>query len=156
MTSVHLAASRTYPATVEHAFDVVLPMPLPELFRHRYGPLPPIRSAEGFTEPWGTVGQTRRITLSDGGTLLETLTHVERPSGFGYRVDSITGAMKPLVASIEGSWSFAPAGTGVRVTWAWDVEPASTVAGYLMPVFGRLWRGYARQALENLEEPLLA
>jgi hypothetical protein len=35
------------------------------------------------------------------------------------------------------------------------VEPASSVSGYLMPVFGKLWAGYARQALENLEDLLL-
>ena len=112
MNSVHLAASRTFPATVEHAFDMVLTMPLPELFRHRYGPLPPIRSAEDFTEPWGTVGQTRRITLSDGGTMLEALT---TSSAAGLRLPhraAITGALKPLVTSIEGAWSFEPPALG--------------------------------------------
>jgi hypothetical protein len=153
--ATHLEASRTYPVSVEQAFDAVLPMPLPELFRHRYGPLPPIRSTSGFTEPWGTVGQARTITLSDGGTMREELTTVDRPSRFTYRISEVTGAMKPLVTGLDGGWAFEPAGTGVRVTWTWDVHPASTAAGYLMPVFGRLWRGYARQALENLEGALL-
>ena len=151
----HLTASRAYPVPVEQAFDAVLSTPLPELFRHRYGPLPPIRSVTGFTEPWATAGQTRRITLSDGGTLLESLTEVARPTRFAYRISEITGALKPMVGGIDGAWSFEPAGTGVRVTWTWDVEPASTASGYLMPVFGKLWDGYARQALENLEGLLL-
>ncbi len=63
--------------------------------------------------------------------------------------------MKPLVGGIEGAWSFEAVGTGTRVTWSWEVEPASSASGYLMPVFGRLWAGYARQALENLEDLLL-
>jgi hypothetical protein len=63
--------------------------------------------------------------------------------------------MKPLVGGIDGAWSFEAVGTGTRVTWSWELEPASAVAGYLMPVFGKLWAGYARQALENLEDLLL-
>ena len=153
--TVHLEASRAYPVEVGQAFDRTMTQPLPELFSRRYGPLPPIRAVTGFTEPWSTVGQTRTIHLSDGGTLLEELTVVDRPARFGYRISEITGAMKPLVGGFEGAWSFEAVGTGTRVTWTWDVEPASTASGYLMPVFGRLWAGYARQALENLEGLLL-
>ncbi|MET1058073.1 MAG: SRPBCC family protein [Nocardioides sp.] len=155
MTAVHLSASRAYPVPLEQAFDAVLPMPLPDLFRHRYGPLPPIKAVTGFTDPWSEVGQARTIHLADGGTMVEELTAVDRPVRFAYRISDIAGAMKPLVGGIDGAWSFEAVGTGTRVTWSWDVYPASTVSGYLMPVFGRLWGGYARQALENLEDLLL-
>ena len=153
--TAHLEASRAYPVEVGHAFDRTIVHPLPDLFRRRYGPLPPIKAVTGFTEPWSTVGQTRTIHLADGGTMLEELTMVDRPSCFAYRISDITGAMKPLIGGIEGSWSFEAVGTGTRVTWAWEVEPASTVSGHLMPVFGKLWAGYARQVLENLEDLLL-
>ena len=153
--TVHLEASRAYPVGVEHAFDRTIVQPLPELFCRRYGPLPPIRAVTGFTEPWSTVGQTRTIHLADGGTMLEELTAVDRPGVFGYRISEIAGAMKPLIGGIDGAWSFEAVGTGTRITWSWEVEPASAVSGRLMPVFGRLWSGYARQALENLEELLL-
>ena len=146
--TVHLEASRAYPVEVEQAFDRTIGHPLPDLFRRRYGPLPPIKAVSGFTEPWSTVGQTRTIHLADGGAMMEELTAVERPGLFAYRISDITGAMK-------GAWSLAAVGTGTRVTWSWEVEPASTASGYLMPVFGRLWAGYARQALENLEDLLL-
>ena len=154
MSPLRLEASRSYPCSVEHAYDTTVVHPLPHLFRHRYGLLPPIKAVTG-PEPWGTVGQSRRIVLSDGGTLRETLTIVDRPSVFGYRIDEITGALKPLAAQVDGAWRFTPVGTGCRVTWAWTVHPASPVAGRMMPVLGWLWRGYARQALENLEGILL-
>jgi len=153
--TVHLEASRAYPVEVGHAFDRTMGQPLPDLFRRRYGPLPPIKAVTGFTEPWSTVGQTRTIHLADGGTMLEELTSVERPGRFAYRISQIAGAMKPLIGGIEGAWSFEAAGTGTRITWSWEVEPASSTSAYLMPVFGRLWAGYARQALENLEDLLL-
>ncbi len=79
--TAHLEASRAYPVEVGHAFDRTIVHPLPELFRRRYGPLPPIKAVTGFTEPWSTVGQTRTIHLADGGTMLEELTAVDRPVG---------------------------------------------------------------------------
>lgn len=155
MTPLHIEQSRTFPASVEQAFDAVLPAALPEIFSRRYGPLPPIRSVRDQAGVWGTVGQSRTIVLSDGGTMREELTLVRRPDAFGYRITGITGLMKPLVSAVGGRWTFTPAGTGVRVTWAWSVHPASSMSSLAMPAFGRLWRGYARQALEQVEQLLL-
>jgi hypothetical protein len=152
---VHLERSRAFPVSLEHAFDVVLPTPLPGIFSRRYGALPPICEVRDQDGEWGTVGQTRTIVLADGGTMRETLTHVERPGRFGYVISDITGAMKLLGRSIEGLWTFDQVGTGVRITWSWVLEPASAPAGLAMPVFARLWQGYARQAMEEIETVLL-
>src|SRR6478609_924922 len=111
-----LQASRTYPVPVERAFDVLLPTPLTELFHRRYAALPPIREVRDQDGEWGTVGQTRTIVLADRGTMRETLTSVERPHSFGYRISDISGPMKPLAAAVDGLWTFEPAGTGVRIT----------------------------------------
>ena len=100
--TAHLEASRAYPVEIGHAFDRTIAHPLPDLFRRRYGPLPPIKAVTGFTEPWSTVGQTRTIHLADGGTMLEELTEVDRPRRFAYRISEIAGAMKPLVARPRG------------------------------------------------------
>lgn len=86
----------------------------------------------------------------------ETLVSVERPASFGYRIDQLHGPMRPLASSIDGLWAFEKAGTGVRITWAWTVRPSSTATSLLMPAFGRMWQGYARQALEELEGLLLS
>jgi hypothetical protein len=154
--ALELSSSRTYPVPVERAFDVVLTTPLPELFSRRYAALPPIREVRDQDGAWGTVGQTRTIVLADRGTMRETLTAVERPGSFSYRISDISGPMKPLASSVEGTWTLDPAGTGVRITWAWRVHPSSAAAGLLMPAFGRMWQGYARQALGELERILLA
>lgn len=147
--------ARTFPVSVEQAFNYVLPMPLERIFERRFGPLPPIRGVEGQEGVWGTVGQSRTIKLSDGGTMREELTKVDAPREFGYRITDLTGPMKPLAASVEGRWAFEAAGTGVRITWGWTVHPASSVAELAMPLFGWLWRGYARQSMESLETRLL-
>ena len=111
-----LSYSRTYPSGVAKAFDLVLPMALPELFSRRYGPIPPIREVRDQAGAWGSggVGQTRTIVLADGGTMRETLVELERPGAFGYTIGDITGPLKPLARSFVGRWAFEPAGTGVR------------------------------------------
>jgi hypothetical protein len=156
MTSpVEVSASRTFPVPVEHAFDVVLPAPLEKVFARRFLALPPVRGVRGQEGSWGTVGQTRTILLADGGTMREELTTVDRPREFGYTLGEITGIMKALVSSATGRWSFEAAGTGVRITWAWTLVPASELGALSMPAFSWMWRGYARQALDGLEPLLL-
>ncbi len=157
--TLRLEQSRAYPVAVEDAYRTVLAAPLETVFARRYGVLPPVRAVteqDGAPDrPWGAVGQSRLIRLADGGTMRERLTTVEPGREFGYVISDVTGAMRALVASVDGSWAFAPAGTGVRVTWSWTLHPASTAAGYALPAFGLMWRGYARQALEGLEGLLL-
>ncbi|MGI8678197.1 MAG: SRPBCC family protein [Jatrophihabitans sp.] len=152
---VILRSSRTYPVPLEQAFDLVLPAALERFFTRRYGPIPPIKGVEGQQGLWGTVGQTRTVRLADGGSMREELVSVDRPNSFGYRLTDLTGPLKPLASSVEGLWSFAPAGSGVRISWQWTVHPVSRLGALALPVFGRFWHGYARQALEQLETLLL-
>ncbi|MFC6046211.1 SRPBCC family protein [Nocardioides hankookensis] len=153
--ALRLSRSRTFPVGVARAFDAVLPLPLPQLFDRRYAALPAIREVRDQDGEWGTVGQTRTIVLADRSTMRETLVSVERPASFGYRIDQVHGPLRPLAASIDGLWAFEKAGTGVRITWSWTVHPSSTATSLLMPALGRMWQGYARQALERLEELLV-
>ena len=132
--------SRSIPVEVDKAFGEVLVAPLPRIFSRRFGPLPPIREVRDQTGDWRSAGQTRTIVTSDGGTMREELTLVERSHRFGYEITGITGPMKPLIASVDGEWSFEPVGTGVRITWTWVLHPASGAAALAMPVFARLWR----------------
>jgi len=155
-TPLHLEASRAIPVEVEAAFDQVLPHPLTELMSRRYGLLPPIREVRHQRGRWGEVGQTRTIVLTDGGTMHEELTEVVRPDHFSYRLTQITGALAPLVGEVEGQWSFAPAGTGVRVTWSWTLHPRTPYAARILAPVGRMWRGYARQSLEQISDVLVA
>ncbi|MGZ4450157.1 MAG: SRPBCC family protein, partial [Nocardioides sp.] len=71
--TLEVSHTRTLPVPVERAFDGVLPLPLPQLFRRRYLAIPPIVRVEQDGE-WGTVGQRRTIHTSDGGSMVETLT----------------------------------------------------------------------------------
>jgi hypothetical protein len=147
-----MAASRIVPTEVETTFGRVLPMPLEDLFTRWRGPIPPIRSTSG-PDAWQTPGQRRTVNLVGPGWMTETLTLVDPPHSFSYRLDDIHGPMRALVAEVHGRWSFAPVAGGTTITWSWDVT-ARPRTRWLLPTFARFWRGYADQALGRIEEAL--
>jgi len=151
---LHVSYSRAYPVSLDDAFSHTLVLPLDQLFCRRFGPLPPIASTtqDGV---WSTAGQVRTIHTADGGSMREQLVEVDRPNSFSYELSEVTGPMKPLASRVEGRWTFEEVGTGARVTWSWTVHPASKLSGLILPIFGKLWTGYARRSFETLEQLLL-
>lgn len=150
-----LARSRTYPFPVEAAFDFTLLAPLTALFSRWYGPLPPVTSVDG-PERWGTPGLARTVHTAEGSKMYEEMLTVERPREFTYRLSKITGGLRHLASSVDGAWRFERVGTGTRVEWSWIIHPASALAGMVLPVVGWCWQGYARQALDQLEQLMVA
>ncbi len=147
--------SRTIPLGQEDVFRDMVPMPLPELFRRWYGPIPPIKEVRGQTGDWDSVGQSRTVVLVGGGSMLEQLTQFDPPHSFGYTLSDIKGPLSPLVGRVDGVWMFEPIGSGTNVTWRWTIHPRSGLTAPLLPVFGKLWKGYARQSLEELSKQLV-
>lgn len=148
--------SRAIPVSPQDAFAKTLPIPLPTLFAHWYGPIPPIKAVHGQVGEWATAGQTRDVTLVGGGGMRETLTNVDPPNSFSYTLADVRGAMAPLIDHVEGEWIFTPHGTGTKVTWRWTLHPKSALSARALPVFALIWRGYAKQALETLSDQLLS
>ncbi|MCG5431103.1 hypothetical protein LV457_02195 [Mycobacterium sp. MYCO198283] len=62
--------------------------------------------------------------------------------------------MAALIARVDGEWRFDTADSGTRVTWQWSIHPRNAAARLAMPVFVRLWRGFARQSLPELGRQL--
>lgn len=148
--------SRTIPIGREDVFRDMVPMPLPELFRRWYGPIPPIKETRDQTGNWDAVGQSRTVVLVGGGSMREQLTRFDPPHSFSYSLSDVRGPLSPLVKHVEGEWVFAPAGSGTTVTWRWTIHSRSGLTAPLLPVFGRLWKGYARQSLAELSRQLVA
>lgn len=142
--------SRTYPSSVEHTYDAVLAMPLEQMFNRRHGPIPRVRGTVRDQPGWDAVGDARTIQLADGGALHETLTRADRPDAFGYELTDIRGPMKPLAARIEGLFAFEPDGGGTRVTWSWAIYPKFFGSRAILPVFARIWQGWARKAFDQI------
>lgn len=135
------------------AFRGTLPVALPEICRHWYGPIPPIKEVRNQTGEWYAAGQSRTLILTGGGSLHEELTSVDAPRSFGYRLVDIKGPMALLVGRVAGAWIFTPVDSvdnSTEVTWRWTIHPKSPLAAPALPVFGMLWKGYARGVLRNL------
>lgn len=147
--------SRTIPMGQADVFSDMVPMPLPELFSKWYGPIPPIKETRGQTGDWDAVGQSRTVVLVGGGSMREELTHFDAPNSFGYTLSEVKGPLSPLVDHVEGVWTFEAIGNGTTVTWRWTIHPRSALAAPLLPVFGWLWKGYARQSLAELSRQLV-
>ena len=155
MATTTVEQSRAIPIELQRAFDVTLSMPLTALFSRRYGLLPPVKEIRGQDGVWGQVGQSRTVVTTDGGMMRELLTEVDAPHSFSYLLSDISGPMRPIVDSIDGTWEFATLGTGTLITWRWTLHPKG-LGAYVMRPIASMWRGYARQALELLSEQLLA
>lgn len=143
--------SRAIPVNAQSAFTAALGIPLPTLLPRRYGPFPPIRTVRGQAR-WAQVGDSRTIVPAGGGSMLETLTGVDGPGSFSYAVTEIKGPMALLVDHIDGQWSFTPLGAGTQASWQWTLHPTSALTAPVVALLGRLWHGYARQALASLAD----
>jgi polyketide cyclase/dehydrase/lipid transport protein len=148
--------SRSIPVAREALFSDMVPMPLPALFKRWYGPIPPIKEVRDQSGDWDTVGQSRTIFLTGGGSMRERLTSYDAPTSFGYTLSDIKGPMAPLVSGVDGLWTFEQAGVETTVTWRWTIHPRSALTAPVLPVFGKLWKGYTRQSLAELERQLVS
>jgi hypothetical protein len=148
--SLVVEESLVIPVPAEQAFHRTLPAPLPEIFRRWHGPFPPVKEVREQTGAWDSAGQTRTVLLVGGGSTREELTSVDPPQAFGYRLTNVTGPIALLVDHVLGEWIFTPAAGGTEVTWRWDIHSKSPLTSWALPLFGRMWKGYARQALRDL------
>jgi hypothetical protein len=147
--------SRTIPMGQADVFRDMVPMPLPELFSKWYGPIPPIKETRDQTGDWDAVGQSRTVVLVGGGSMREKLTQFDAPHSFGYTLSDVKGPLSPLVDHVDGVWLFEPIGNGTTVTWRRTIHQRSALTAPLLPVFGWLWKGYARQSLAELSRQLV-
>ena len=147
--------SRTIPMGQQDVFRDMVPMPLPDLFRKWYGPIPPIKAVRNQSGDWDAVGQSRTEVLVGGGSMREQLTTYDPPHSFGYTLSDVKGPLSPLVGRVDGEWIFETIASGTNVTWRWTIHPRSGLTAPLLPVFGKLWKGYARQSLEELAKQLV-
>src|SRR5277367_2694712 len=147
--SLNVEQSRVIPVPVGEAFHGTLPMPLPDLFKRWHGPIPPIKEVRDQTGAWDAAGQTRTVRLAGGGSMREELTSVDPPRSFGYLLTKITGPMALLVDHVAGEWIFTPAPGGTEITWRWDIHSKSPLTSWALPLFARMWKGYARQVLAD-------
>lgn len=144
ITSVRVSID---PAT---AFARIAAIDLPRAFVG-YGPLPAVIGIEG-TSVWQSVGQRRTLRLADGSSAVETLTSIETPSQFAYRVDRYSSILRLLVDHAQAQWRFvddADSG-GCQMIWQYRYVPRHWLAAPLVWLITHtLWRGYMRRSIDR-------
>jgi Polyketide cyclase / dehydrase and lipid transport len=149
-SSLAVEQSRLIPVGLDEAFAGTLPLPLEKVFNRWYGPIGPVKEVRDQTGQWDTPGQTRMVMLSPAGSMHEELISLDPPHSFGYALTGITGPLGLLVGRADGQWVFTASGTATTVTWRWNIHARSALTAPLLPVLGRVWKGYARRSLETL------
>lgn len=124
---------------------------LPDFVRP-LGLLPGVARVEGASD-WRTPGEKRRLTLTDGSSLNEELTGLDRNRRFAYRATAFTGPFGALVAEGNGEWRFeAVAPQRTRLVWTYAFTPKSAFSAPLVSAIASiLWPRYMRATLERLK-----
>ena len=84
----------------------------PTEFYPRFGPLPAVVEVVGQPAAWDLAGYTRTLRLSDGGSVVETITDSAPGEFFAYDLSQFTGILGRFVSGGRAEWTFTPAGDG--------------------------------------------
>ncbi|MGC1469378.1 MAG: SRPBCC family protein [Sphingorhabdus sp.] len=111
--------TRTIERPITEVFDHVMNVDLTRIF--------PSLASTSMPTGFHTVGQQRTNILRNGTQLTETLTIVERPHRFGYRMfDFSSPTLSDNLSHIEGGWVFVDNGNGTTsIEWIYAFVPKS-------------------------------
>src|SRR6188768_2015376 len=90
---------------IQWAWDVITPID-PARFFPKHGVIPATVAVREQSGPWNVVGQSRRLHLADGGSVVEHITDVSEPHYFAYELTEFQKLFKLLIDHARGEWTF--------------------------------------------------
>jgi hypothetical protein len=121
---------------------------------HPKGLIPGVNTLAGQIGPWSAAGQTRKLTLTDGSTAVETLLALD-PDGYRYRISDFSGLFKFIVKDANARFSVAPRGEGSVLTWSYEFTPKGALASAILSfLVDSQWNGFMDAALERLKDDI--
>lgn len=144
---IAVTVARSVNASSAHAFDTIVPIDLPSVFKG-FGPLPAVAGTQDQVGNWDTVGQSRRVNLSDGSHATEQIDEYARPDRFGYTVGPFSGIVGKLVDRAEGEWRFSEQADGAQIEWTYTWFARRGAKPLIWPLT-LLWRRYADRVLAD-------
>jgi hypothetical protein len=96
---------------------------------------------------WDTVGRTRRLELSDGGHVIETITDTENPGLFGYELSDFQKLFGALVTGARSEWRFTAVDGGTRIQWTYTFFGKPGRGWIVGIIVSTLWGPYMRRVL---------
>jgi hypothetical protein len=146
--------SRTASATVElvargsgmRSWNTAVQTP-PTVFYPRAGLLPGVVGVRHQPPTWDVLGHSRTLDLSDGGSVVETITRSEPGSAFAYDLTAFRGVFGMLVADARAEWSFEARGSRCSIRWTYTFRARPGRGWIVRAVVASLWRPYMRRVL---------
>ncbi len=138
-----------------------MPLPLAEAYDRvtkvdqtktypRYGPLPAVVGKHDQAGDWDAVGDSHRLTLSDGGHVIETIVLADAPHHLAYELTDFQKLFGKLVRNARTDWRFAAAPGGTSVDWQYEFH-ALPGRGWLVGLIqGLFWAPYMRKVLPGI------
>lgn len=122
-------------------------------FYPKFGPLPAVASVVDQTGTWDTPGRSRRLELSDGGSVVETITDAISPTYFAYELTQFQKLFGVLVDHARAEWTFGSVNGGTRIRWTytffarpgWGWAVRLIVRAFWVPYMARVLPPIARE-----------
>lgn len=119
------------------------------------GPIPGITGQENLNGSPTRTGTRRRVFMTDRSVVEEEVLAFERPKVHEYRwTNEPAFPFSLLVATGHATWTFAPVGSGTRVTWHYEFGLTSPLAYPGMLVIRAFFRRWMQQALDGVKTAL--
>jgi hypothetical protein len=146
MTGTSAKADSVAQATQPRAFDIVSSVD-PTRFYPKHGPLPAVVGVRDQTGSWDTTGRTRTLLLSDGGSVVETITDAASPTYFAYELSDFRRLFGKLVRGARAEWRFESVAGGTRVHWKYTFFPLRRVGWVVGAIVFVFWAPYMKRVL---------
>jgi uncharacterized protein YndB with AHSA1/START domain len=152
---LHTAATVSIDKPIEEVFDFAVDVAnMPRLMQ----PLPPIPGVAGselIDARELRTGVKRRVTMTDGSTVLEEVLDLTRPHRHRYRwLDKPAFPFSLLVRGAEARWTFAERAGQTAVEWHYSFELTSFLAYPAAQLVVLAMRRWMAQALGSLRDNL--
>ena len=136
-------------ASPERTWDIAT-MQTPVGLYPKAGLLPAVVEVRDQTGDWDRAGQTRQLMLSDGGSVIEHTTNVDRLEFFAYNLTDFQKIFGVMVASARAEWTFTQAPNGTLIRWRYTFH---STPGYGLPlaaIIKFLWAPYMARVLPGI------
>lgn len=137
------------PASPAQTFAIMTPVD-PSRFYPRFRVIPATVAVRDQTGAWDAEGQSRQLMLSDGGSVVETLTSVQAPHRFVYELTDFRGVFGALVDHARAEWLFTAEEQGTRVRWTYTFFAKPGRGLVVAAIVRAFWGPYMRTVLPGI------
>ena len=122
----------------------------PTEFYPEFAALPGVVRVHGQPPTWDAVGFTRTLELSDGGSVVETITSSDPGVSFAYDLHDFRRLFGRLVTGARAEWTFVPEGATTRIRWSYAFHPRPGRGLVVDAIVLLLWAPYMRRVLPTI------